>query len=178
MDFSSEDLSEEGTSPLLSSTVGKAFISVKESVRSGISQGGEEARIRAAAPGEGSSPDDEGPAPKFRPANGDEDCRSNLWGVPDRSSPSQASSSRGPHHRHDPSPDGMGQAVPDGGQLSHLRRDRIGLSEAPQSLGLGGCGSGCAPARDGTASPPSPLSCGHQTKWPHHRRRFPTGSRL
>ena len=169
MDFSSEHLSEEDTSALCGFTVGKAFISVKESVRGGISQGGEEARIRAAAPGKSSSPDDEGPAPRFRPANGDEDCRSNLWGVPDRSSPSQASSSRGPHHRHDPSPDGMGQAVPDGSQLGHFRWDRHGLHESSQ---LVGCGSGYAPARDGTASPPSPLACGHQASRPSTMARM------
>ena len=59
--------------------------------------------------------------------------------VPDRSSPSQASPSRSPHHGHNPSPDGSGQAVPDGGQFGHLRRDRIGLNGAAQSLGSGGC---------------------------------------
>jgi len=166
MDFSSEDLSEEGTSALCSFTVGKAFISVKESVRGGMSQGGEEARIRAAAPGKVSSPGDEGPAPRFRPANGDEDCRSSLGAVPDHWSPSPASSSRGPHHRHDPSPDRMGQAVPDGSQLGHFRRDRHGRHESSQSVGLVGCGSGYAPARDGTASPPSPLACGHQASRP------------
>jgi len=77
-----------------------------------------------------------------------------------------SSPSRGPHHRHDPSPDGMGQAVPDGSQLGHLRRDRHGLHESSQSVGLVGCGSDYAPARDGTASPPSPLSCGHQASRP------------
>jgi len=40
LDFSLEDLSGEGTSPLLESTVGQAFISVKESVRGGIQFGG------------------------------------------------------------------------------------------------------------------------------------------
>jgi hypothetical protein len=40
MDFSSENLSEEGTSALCGFTVGKAFISVKESVRGGIQFGG------------------------------------------------------------------------------------------------------------------------------------------
>jgi hypothetical protein len=38
-----------------------------------------------------------------------------------------SSPSRGPHHRHDPSPDGIGQAVPHGGQFGHLERDRAGL---------------------------------------------------
>ena len=69
MDFSLEDLSGEGTSALFGFTVGKAFISVKESVRGGITQGGEEARIRAAAARKGSSPGDEGTGKKFRPAN-------------------------------------------------------------------------------------------------------------
>jgi hypothetical protein len=58
-------------------------------VRGGISQGGEEARICAAAPGKGSSRADEGPAKRFRTSNSDEDCRANLWGDPDRSSPNQ-----------------------------------------------------------------------------------------
>ena len=40
LDFSLEDLSGEGTPPLLESTVGKAFFSVKESVRGGIQFGG------------------------------------------------------------------------------------------------------------------------------------------
>ena len=35
LDSSSEDLSGEGTSPLLGSNLGKAFISVKESARGG-----------------------------------------------------------------------------------------------------------------------------------------------
>ena len=73
-----------------------------------------------------------------------------------RSSPDPALPSRGPLHGHDPSPDGIGQAVPDGGQLSQLRRDRLGLNEAAQSLGLVGCGYGYVPAIDGTASPPLP----------------------
>ena len=47
-----------------------------------------------------------------------------------------ASPSRGPHHRHDPSPDGIGQAVPDGGKISPLGRDHHGVHESPQSLGL------------------------------------------
>ena len=47
-----------------------------------------------------------------------------------------ASPSRSPHHGHDPGPDSSGQAVPDGGQLGHLGRDRLGLQEAAQSLGL------------------------------------------
>ena len=64
----------------------------------------------------------------------------------------------------DPRPGRIGQAVPDGGQLGHLRRDRIGLNEARRSLGLGGCGSGYAPAKDGTASPPLP--CGRQASRP------------
>ena len=51
---------------------------------------------------------------------------------PRRQSPSP---SRGPHHGHDPSPDGIGQAVPDGGQLGHLCRDRLGLHEVSLSLG-------------------------------------------
>jgi len=127
LDFSSEDDSEEGKAPLLRSTVGKAFISVKESVRGGISRGGEEARIRAAAPGKGSSPGDEGPAPRFRPANGDEDCRSILRAVPDPSPPNPASPSRGPHHGHDPSPDGIGQAVPHGGQFGQVRGHSVGF---------------------------------------------------
>jgi len=47
--------------------------------------------------------------------------------VPDRSSPSQASPSRGPHHGHDPSPDGSGQPVPDGDNLGEVRRHSVGL---------------------------------------------------
>jgi hypothetical protein len=65
-----------------------------------------------------------------------------------------SSPTRSPHHGHDPSPDGIGQAVPDGGQLGHLGRDRLGLNEARRSLGLGGCGSGYVPAMHGTAWPP------------------------
>ena len=45
--------------------------------------------IRAAAAGKGSSQADEGQAKRFRPANGDEDCRSNPATVPDRSSPTR-----------------------------------------------------------------------------------------
>jgi hypothetical protein len=60
-----------------------------------------------------------------------------------------SSTSRGPHHRHDPSPDGIGQAVPDGGQLSHLSRDLLGLSEAPHSLGFVGWCCSYAPVREG-----------------------------
>jgi len=49
----------------------------------------------------------------------------------------------GPHHGHDPSPDGVGEAVPDGGQL---RRDRFGLDCDPNNrLGeAGGAVSGSA----------------------------------
>jgi hypothetical protein len=47
-----------------------------------------------------------------------------------------ASFSRPPHHGHDPSPDGIGRAAPDGGQFSHLGRDRLGLHEAPRLLCL------------------------------------------
>jgi len=104
-----------------------------------------------------------------------EDCRPILWAVRDRSSPCPASRSRGPHHGHDLSPNGIGQAAPDGGQVGHRRRDRLGLHEAPQSLGL----AAGAPAMDGTASP-SPaaviemtsvrgaaaLTCDHQTSRP------------
>ena len=86
LDFSLEDLSGEGTSPLLGSTVGKAFISVKESVRGGFNWATEGNPIRAAAAGKGSSQADEGPATRFRPANGDEDCRSSPGIVRDRSS--------------------------------------------------------------------------------------------
>ena len=46
--------------------------------------------------------------------------------------------------------------MPDGGQFGHLGRDLLGIQEARPSLGLGGCGSGYAPAKDGTASPPPP----------------------
>ena len=55
LDFSSEDLSGEGTSPLLPFTVGKAFISVKESVRGGFNWATEGNPIRAAATGKASS---------------------------------------------------------------------------------------------------------------------------
>ena len=48
--------------------------------------------------------------------------------------------------------------MPDGGQFGHLGRDLLGIQEARPSLGLGGCGSGYAPAKDGTASPPHPPS--------------------
>ena len=51
--------------------------------------------IRAAAAGKGSSPGDEGPATRSKSAAGDEDCRSILGAVPDRSSPNPASPSRG-----------------------------------------------------------------------------------
>jgi hypothetical protein len=37
----------------------------------------------------------------------------------------------GPHQGHDPSPDGIGEAVPAGGQL---RRDRFGYHQPPQRL--------------------------------------------
>jgi hypothetical protein len=86
----------------------KSFISVKESVGDGIQLGDGGNPIRAAAAGTGSSQADEGPAKSFRPANGDEDCRSNPGTVPDRSSLNPASPSRGPHHGHDASPDRIG----------------------------------------------------------------------
>ena len=63
--------------------------------------------------------------------------------------PLTASPLRGPHHRHDPGPDRIGQAVPDGGQLGHLRRDRLRLQDDPRLLGLGGCRVSYAPARKG-----------------------------
>jgi len=56
LDFSSEDLSEEGTSPLLGFTVGKAFISVKESVRGGIFIGGGGESNPRGRPGKGLFP--------------------------------------------------------------------------------------------------------------------------
>jgi hypothetical protein len=151
-----------GHVPLLGVQCRKSF-----QFRKGIGLGGgfrcavEGHRIRVAALGTGSSPDDGGPATRVRPANGDEDCRSSPGTVRDRSSPSQASPSRSPHHGHDPSPDRIGQPVPDGGQLGHLCRDRIGLHDARRSLGLGGCGSGLGPAKDSTASPSLP-----PTLWP------------
>ena len=52
-------------------------------------------RISLAAAGKGSSPGDEGPATRSKSAAGDEDCRSILGPVPDRSSPNPASPSRG-----------------------------------------------------------------------------------
>ena len=55
LDFSLEDLSGEGTSPLLESTVGKAFFSVKESVRGGFNFATEGNPVRVAAAGKGSS---------------------------------------------------------------------------------------------------------------------------
>jgi hypothetical protein len=54
--FSSDDLSEEGTSPFLGSNVGKAFISVKESVWVEISMCDDSARISAEALVEGLFP--------------------------------------------------------------------------------------------------------------------------
>jgi len=149
LDFSLEDLSGEGTPPLLGIQPRKSFISVKESVGDGIQLGDGGNPIRAAAAGKGSSQADEGPAKRFRPANGDEDCRSNPGTVPDRSSLNPASPSRGPHHGHDPCPDGIGQPVPDGGQLGHVRRDCVGLHEAAQSLGLVGSRSSYAPGKEG-----------------------------
>jgi hypothetical protein len=56
MDFSSEDLSGEGASPLFGSTVGKAFISVKESVRGGIFIGGGGESNQLGSPGKGLFP--------------------------------------------------------------------------------------------------------------------------
>jgi len=56
MDFSSEDLSEEGTSALFGFTVGKAFISVKESVRGGIFIGGGGESNPRGSPGKGLFP--------------------------------------------------------------------------------------------------------------------------
>ena len=77
--------------------------------------------------GKGSSPGDEGPALRFRTSNSDEDYRSNPGTVPDRSSPNPALPSRGPHHGHDPSPDGSGQAVADGDNLGEVRRHSVGF---------------------------------------------------
>ena len=85
-----------------------------------IGGGGESNQL--GSPGKGSSPGDEGPTKRFRPANGDEDCRSNPGTVRDASSPNPASASRSPHHGHDPGPDGSWLAVPDGSQFGHLGR--------------------------------------------------------
>jgi len=63
--------------------------------------------------------------------------------------PNPASPSRGPHHGHDPSPDGIRQTVPDGGQLSHLGRDHLGVHEAAQSLGLVGRRRSSSAAKEG-----------------------------
>ena len=106
--------------------------------------------IRAAAAGKGSSQADEGPAKRFRPANGDEDCRSNPATVPDRSSPSQASSSRGAHHGYDPRPDCWGQMVPcldDGQELGVLR----------EAMGRGGTAIGITPLVQHLVQPPRSL---------------------
>ncbi len=127
LDFSSEDLSEECTSALFGFTVGKAFISVKESVRGGFNWAAEGNRIRVAAAGKGSSPGDEGPATRFRPANGDDACRSILGAVPDRSWPSPASPSRGSNDGEDPHPDGGWQATPDGDHLGQVRGHNVGF---------------------------------------------------
>ena len=119
--------------------------------------GGGSARVRVAAAGKGSSPDDEGPAPRFRPANGDEDCRSNLWGVPDRSSPSQASSSRGPHHGHDPSPDGISSRC----QMAASSATSGGIASASVRLPNRSAWSAVAPAtpllETALLRPPSPI---------------------
>ena len=90
------------------------------------------------SPGKGLFPGDEGPAARSKSAAGDKDCRSILVAVPDCSSASPASRYRRPHHGHDPSPDCIGQAVPDGGQFNHLGRDHLGLHGAAQSVGLVG----------------------------------------
>jgi hypothetical protein len=76
----------------------------------------------------GSSPGDEGTAKRFRLANGDDVCRSNSGAVPDRSSPDPASPFRGPHHGHDPSPDGFWQAMPDVDNLGQVRGHRVGFA--------------------------------------------------
>ena len=104
-----------------------------------------------------------------------EDCRPILWAVRDRSSPSPASRSRGPHHGHDPSPNGIAQAVPEGGQLATSVGIASGSTRLPDCSAL----SADAPAMAGTASP-SPaavmemtsfrgaaaLTCDHQTSRP------------
>jgi hypothetical protein len=51
---------------------------------------------------------------------------------------------RGQHHGHGPSPDGIGQPVPGGGQFGYLCRYRLGLHQPAQSLGLVGCGASYA----------------------------------
>lgn len=80
MDFSSEDLSGEGTSPLLGSNPGNLSFPSRNRLEMGFNWATEGNPIRAAAAGKGSSQADEGPAKRFRPANGDEDCRSILGG--------------------------------------------------------------------------------------------------
>ena len=67
---------------------------------------------------------------RFRPANGDDGCRSILGAVPDRLLPSPASPSRGPHHGRDPSPGGIGQATPDGDNLGQVWRHSDGFALA------------------------------------------------
>ena len=80
-----------------------------------------------AAAGKGCSPGDEGPALRFRTSNSDEDYRSNPGTVPDRSSPNPALPSRGPHHGHDPRPDGSGQPAPRSDDLGQVRGHSVGF---------------------------------------------------
>jgi len=60
-----------GHIPFLKSTAGKAFISVKESVRGGFNFATEGNPVRVAAAGKGSSLGDEGPALRFRTSKSD-----------------------------------------------------------------------------------------------------------
>ena len=89
LDFSLEDLSGEGTSPLLGSNLGNLSFPSRNRLEMGFNWATEGNPIRAAAAVKGSSPGDGGTAKRFRPANGDEDCRSNPATVPDRSSPTR-----------------------------------------------------------------------------------------
>ena len=86
--LSSNNVLEKGPPPLLGSTVGQAFFSVNELVCDDF-PGQWKCWSPQDSPGKAFSPGDEGPAMRFRLANGDDVWRSNLGAVPDRSSPSQ-----------------------------------------------------------------------------------------
>jgi hypothetical protein len=85
---SSNNVLKKAPPPLLGSTVGQAFFSVNELVCDDF-PGQWKCWSPQDSPGKAFSPGDEGPAMRFRLANGDDVWRSNLGAVPDRSSPSQ-----------------------------------------------------------------------------------------
>ena len=129
-----------------------AFISVKESVRGGFNWAADGNRISLAALGKGSSPGDEGTAKRFRPATGDDACRSSLGHFP---------IARGPARLHPPQARTMATppARTAGGRWSHawMTAWSSGFSGRPWAAGCGGTAIGITPLVQHLVQPPTAL---------------------